>query len=126
MQGKTETDMDATKRKLEREAALNPNGPEAERLARMNSRAGNGRHHDKIGKWVVVDGVRDHYRGKLTHVTELGAGQAILHLAPCKWLDNMESPSGERATRATAENPFDLYSHVVEGISLQPADWPEE
>lgn len=118
--------MDRDRRALEREASLNPGGPESEALARMNVREGNGRHADKIGKWVMIDGVRDHYRGKLLHVTELGAGQAILHLAPCKWLDNMEGPSGERACSASPEHPFDLYSHVIEGVSLQPEDWPEE
>lgn len=85
-----------------------------------------GRHGDKIGKWVVIDGVRDHYRGRLLGVSEVGGGIALLHLGPCYWLESLESPSNERVTTATEEHPMDLSSMVVGAVSLQPGDWPQE
>jgi len=112
-------------RELERKAANND--PEAiARLSRIRARAGQGRHGDKIGQWITIDGVRDHYRGKLLNVTEMGGGVAILNLAPCYWLQSLEGPEGERKIRATEENPFDLCSYVVGGVALQPEDWPKE
>lgn len=115
--------MDAEMRKLEQDAALGDEDAE-HRLLAARRRCGGGRHADKIGEWVMIDGVRDHYRGRLLSVVELGAGAAILRLAPCYWLGSLESTAGEVTTTATEEHPLDLSSWVVGAVSLQPADWP--
>ncbi len=97
----------------------------AESLRAMQARI-QCRHGDKIGQWVCIDGVRDHYRGKLLGVTEVGGGIALLHLGPCYWLYSLESPDNERATTASEDHPIDLSSMVVGAVSLQPADWPQK
>ena len=116
---------DSQIRLLERRASEgDPDAEEQLRIARMRQ---NGvRHADKIGKWVVIDGVRDHYRGRLLGVTEVGGGFAYLHMAPCYWLASLESTTGEKVTTATEEHPFDLQTIVVGGVSLQPEGWPEQ
>ena len=116
---------DETMRKLER-AAAQGDEEAAERLRAARNRITGGRHADKIGEWIVIDGVRDHYRGRLLGVTEVGGGQALLHLGPCYWLYSLESTDGERATTATEEHPIDMSSMVVGAVSLQPADWPRK
>ena len=85
-----------------------------------------GRHADKIGRWVTIDGVRDHYRGLLVGVVELGAGEALLRFSSLYWLQSLESPNGEFRVHCSAENPAELYSGVVGLVSLQPAGWPGE
>jgi len=89
----------------------------------VNQRAGIGRHANKLGKWVTIDGVRDHYRGILLSVSELGGGMALLHLAPCFWLQSLESKNNEIAINCTADIPFDLSSLSVTGVALQPTAW---
>ena len=117
--------MDATFRDLERRAQAGD--PEAqERLAHRALTFTGGRHGDKIGHWVMVDGVRDHFRGKLLRVTDLGYGKAIYHIAPCYWLYSQVDTESEKKTTGTAEHPFDLMSDVVCAVSLQPEDWPQE
>lgn len=94
-----------------------------EEADRARLRRSDGRHGDKIGKWVVVDGVRDHYRGVLLGVTDLGYGRALLHLHPVFWLQSLEGTNGEREVRTTDAHPFDLSSDVVGGLSVQPVGW---
>ena len=115
---------DVTIRRLEREAAQ---GDEAaqERLQRVRQRSGFGRHGDKIGQWCVFDGVRDHYRGRLVGVTELGGGRAILHLNPAAWLQGLDDHNNEIKIRTSDDHPLDLSSDVVGAVSLQPEGWPE-
>jgi len=111
-------------RKLEK-AASQGDEEAAETLRAMRVRVTGGRHADKIGHWVCIDGVRDHYRGRLLGVTEVGGGIAMLHLAPCYWLYSLQSTQEERATTATEAHPSDLSSMVVGAVSLQPQDWPK-
>ena len=116
--------MDNRIRDLERRAATGDTEAQ-DRLMRLKARAGGGRHADKIGEWVAIDGVRDHYRGKLLGITELGAGKALLHLSPCYFLESLASGSSDYPIHTTQDSPFDLSSEVVGGISLQPKEWPK-
>ena len=114
---RTETKM----RELERQAATGDESAQ-EQLDHMRSRAGKGRHGDKVGKWVLLCTVRDHYRGKLLGITELGGGGAILHLAPCYWLESLASTSNEVDTGATEEHPMDHYAHGILSVLLQRSE----
>ena len=93
----------------------------AEERARRMTR---GRHADKWGEWIVIDGVRTHYRGRLQGVTELGFGRGLLHLHPAFELSALDNPaSGEVQIGTSEEHPFDINTDAVIGVSLQPAAW---
>lgn len=113
---------DTKMRELERKAALGDQEAQ-DRLAIERQRSAKGRHADKIGEWVLVMGFRDHFRGRLVGITELGSGRAIGHFHPFYWVGNAETRGGELKRPSTMENPSDLYLEVQE-ISLQPPDWP--
>jgi len=116
---------DEKMRKLEKAAAQGDEEAE-EALRAWRNRATGGRHGDKVGRWVVIDGVRDHYRGKLLHVSEVGGGIALLHLAPAYWLQSLEGTDGEKKTTACEAAPLDLSSMVVGAVSLQPVSWAKD
>ena len=102
------------------------NNPEArEKLSRMNNRVGMGRHSQHIGAWVIIDGVRNSYRGFLLGVTEVQEG-AILHLHPCIFLDSLESTTGEIQMPSTVECPWDIYSSGILTLGQQPPSWPRD
>lgn len=115
---------DVGTRRLEQEAAM---GDEEamEALQRQRQRAGQGRHADKLGRWILMPGVRDHHRGRLQGVTELGGGRAILHVHPCYWLDRLYNRSSEVRIRTTPEHPYDCMSETITNVGLQPEGWPE-
>ena len=116
--------MDNSRRDLERRAAQGDEDAR-ERLTRISHRSGMGRHGDKVGQWCVFPGVRDHYRGRLLSVTELGAGRAILHLSPAYWLESLASTSNEISVPSKEDCPLDLYSDGLLAVTLQPEDWPQ-
>ena len=106
-------------RDLERRAATGDERAQ-EKLDRMNQRVGHGRHGDKIDKWVVVNGIRDHYQVVLRGVTELGGGRAILHCWPSYWLSSLANTDGRVQIPSSEENPFDVYTDGILGICIQP------
>lgn len=83
------------------------------------------RHGDKIGKWITIDGVRDHYRGLLLDVCEVGGGFAFLRLSPCYWLESLGSPQNERAIQSSVEHPVEIHSIVIGAVAIQPDEWPK-
>lgn len=114
---------DSRIRTLERKAATGDTEAQ-DALDRERQRHGSGRHADKVGSWVASWGFRDHFRGFLLGITELGGGKAIAHLHPAYWVRDMET--GEGLKRPTSEaSPFDLYIDV-QAFELQNSDWPTE
>ena len=82
------------------------------------------RHGHHVDRWVVIDGVRTSYRGKLVGVKELHGGEALLYLQPCYALESLADTDGEVEIN-TAEAPWDLYASACLGVGRQPKGWPE-
>jgi hypothetical protein len=80
------------------------------------------RHGDKVGKWIVIEGVRTHYRGKLVHVEEL-AVDCILQLKPCYALEALADTTNEVEIETT-QGPFEIYTQGILGLGHQPKRWP--
>jgi hypothetical protein len=80
------------------------------------------RHNSHVGHWIVIDGVRTSYRGKLLAVVELGT-EAILQMHPCYALEALSDTNGEVKVTSSDDAPFEIYSGACLAVGRQPATW---
>lgn len=115
--------MDEAILKAKREAAMNPEA--AEKLRRLEARRGHGRHASHLQTWVVLDGVRNSYRGFLMDIVEVSDG-GILRLHPCYALEALADTNNEVKLNSSEEHPWNVYSAAILSLGQQPEGWAKE
>jgi hypothetical protein len=121
------------KRELERAvAAGDASAAQIESLNHQNRRLDGDPYDHLIGKWVFIQGVRQHYRGKLLRATYSYGIGARLFLAPCYDLGthSQKDPSpdandAEEALNCTESEPAVVLETAFLTVSRQPRLWPE-
>ncbi len=108
--------------------------PDAQReLARLKARNGDGPVSQHVGNWVLLVGVRCHYRGKILRTRTIHTDVELL-CHPLYELDSFydedqESfgkPQGGGPRFTTEERPGSVMLSTLLDVTAQPPDWPTE
>jgi len=124
---------DEKRRAAERQAESEGGTEAAETAAKLENRVGRGPYSSMVERWVLITGVRNHYRGKLLSFGSDGLAMR-LYVHPLIEIDSYyggepDSPTGVLKDGGIRETSLEAPGIILEAgildVTLQPKSWPK-
>lgn len=112
-------------RDAERAFEAEPTSENKEQFMTAADRGSYGPYDHLVGKFVVIHGVRVHFRGKLVEAVRRGE-RYYLHLNPCYEVISFRNQQWHKLEHGNGEDMPGVIPDHIACITLQPKEWPQE